>query len=358
LLISQILGIPPFIEEVSSVNLLSINQTEANAISHSCKNKFQVKIGSTTPVQQVSESFFMRAAKGFGKALYMFYEFTPIGSIAKQVKWGNAFQKVKNDQVAAIQELMNQMMLLEDDRNKAFENFIKNAPLKVLKLKESETKRLTQEDWYFIEEKVKEMEGDYSDYIKIALARELFRMIQHKEEALVGSTGFRTIQFIKDEVKKAKDAQLLSKLLHSSTEHEPAIFLEADKIIDTALSENKRSVAISAICAIASTLGFVGIGFAFALPAALPLYLILAGIILSNLVIFGFDIYKLIEEIKATGETPKNGIEMLVLEALFIAFTGIGPYLDVHLAIKLSVIFVGAVFATARIGIALFAPKE
>lgn len=313
---------------------------------------------------EVSESLFMRAIKGFGTVVYMFYEYTPVGCIARQIKWQKAFVNTATEQRSAISELMGQLMLTEEDREKAVQTVAKMVSSEEMELKQSEFDRLTDEEFIFIESKTREiLEGmgvkeneELSDHIKIGLAKELSRLMGEKETTLLNNTGFSTMYFAKRELHKSVEEQLVHRL--ENAEENDDSLQEADSVIEKALEENKRSVAINAICAVASTLGFVGIAFAFILPPALPLYLILAGIILSNLVIFGVDIYKLMEEVKETNVVPKNAINMLILSALFIAFTGVGPYLNVQLAIKLSVILVGAIFATARIGIALFAPKE
>jgi hypothetical protein len=264
---------------------------------------------------------------------------------------------------------MNELTLGNDEREEAlsiipigkYDDLIRMFSQQV-ELSAEEYGHLSDADFAFIAEKTRgvitKIQTNHphmsnlevaSGHVKVRLAKELVRMMKVKEAELARNTGIETVRLVKDELRKPLQDRFLN-LLESSEENELAL-QEANKIIEVASKENLQNMILNIFIVGTCVIGVIGFVLASVFTAGLPLYIALSIIILSNVMMFGIDLYSFAEEVKDMKATPKDRLIIIITSALSIVFTAVGAMLSVGPLVRLILILVGVLFAGFQLGV-------
>jgi hypothetical protein len=312
----------------------------------------------------------------FASAFYILIAVPPAITATKQISFKQKFDAKLEENSdpykkarLGIEFLMNELTLGNDEREEAlsiipigkYDDLIRMFSQQV-ELSAEEYGHLSHADFAFIAEKtrgvIKEIQTNHphmsnlevaSGHVKVRLAKELVRMMKVKEAELARNTGIETVRLVKDELRKPLQDRFLN-LLESSEENELAL-QEANKIIEVASKENLQNMILNIFIVGTCVIGVIGFVLASVFTAGLPLYIALSIIILSNVMMFGIDLYSFAEEVKDMKATPKDRLIIIITSALSIVFTAVGAMLSVGPLVRLILILVGVLFAGFQLGV-------
>lgn len=313
---------------------------------------------------------------GFASAFYILIAIPPAITAIRQFRFkqefdatvgigSNPYEKAR----FGMHFLMKQLMLDDVEREEALEiipvtiyDDLMRMFTEEVELTKEEYESLTEADFAFIAKKAPELVERIreahplmsnlevaSGHVKIRLAKELVRMMKVKEAELSRNAGVDTLRLVKEELHKPLEEQILYRL--ENTEENELALEEAEAIIGVASKENLHNLIFNIVIVTTCIIGVIGFILASVFTAGAPLYVALAIIILSNVMMFGVDIYSFAQEVKDMKATPKDRILIMITSALSIVFTAVGAMIAAGPLIRLILILIGVLFAGFQLGV-------